>query len=116
MSSRKAFSWTIRSRSSSELQRSAPHAEPSPHPAMPREQMSAAVLSHAESAQADKERAHAERQRLHALTLSRLAGLVEAKTINAGFINIGEQNTSGIDLGAYYGFDMAGGQLTLGLS
>lgn len=44
------------------------------------------------------------------------ASLGLLQTINAGFINIGEQNTSGVDLGAYYGFDMAGGQLTLGLS
>jgi PAS domain S-box-containing protein len=50
-----------------ELQRSAPRSEPSPHPAMPREQMAAAVLSHAESAQADKEQAHAEWQRLQTL-------------------------------------------------
>lgn len=50
-----------------ELQRSAPPSDPSPHPGISREQMAAAVLSQAELAQADKERAHAERQRLQTL-------------------------------------------------
>jgi PAS domain-containing protein len=50
-----------------ELRRSGPPSDPSAHPAMPREQMAAAVLSNAESAQVDKERAHAERRRLQKL-------------------------------------------------
>lgn len=44
------------------------------------------------------------------------ASLGLLQTINVGFINIGEQNVSGIDLGGSYGFDLAGGQLTLGLT
>lgn len=38
------------------------------------------------------------------------------QSIATTFINIGEQSARGIDLGAYYGFDVAGGALTLGLS
>lgn len=38
------------------------------------------------------------------------------QSINVGFENIGEQNTSGVDLGGYFGFDVGGGRLTLGLS
>lgn len=36
--------------------------------------------------------------------------------VNASFINIGEQNAKGIDLGGYFGLDLGGGQLTLGLN
>jgi iron complex outermembrane recepter protein len=35
--------------------------------------------------------------------------------INTGFINIGEQNAKGLDLGGYAAFDMTAGTLTLGL-
>jgi iron complex outermembrane receptor protein len=38
------------------------------------------------------------------------------QTINVGFINIGEQNVSGVDLGGYYAMDLGGGQLSLGLN
>jgi outer membrane receptor protein involved in Fe transport len=38
------------------------------------------------------------------------------QSINVGFQNIGEQNTSGVDLGGYYRMDLGAGQLTLGLS
>ncbi len=36
--------------------------------------------------------------------------------INTTFINIGEQSANGIDLGGYFGFDIAGGSLSLGVS
>ncbi len=36
--------------------------------------------------------------------------------INTTFVNIGEQTAKGIDLGGYFGFDLAGGSLTLGLN
>jgi len=35
--------------------------------------------------------------------------------INTGFINIGEQNASGLDLAGYYGMELPGGKLTLSL-
>jgi iron complex outermembrane receptor protein len=38
------------------------------------------------------------------------------QTINAGFVNIGEQNVTGLDLGANIGFDVGPGQLTFGLT
>jgi iron complex outermembrane receptor protein len=38
------------------------------------------------------------------------------QTINVGFVNIGEQNAEGVDLGGYYGFDVGPGRLTLGLT
>ena len=38
------------------------------------------------------------------------------QSINSGFINIGEQSVSGVDLGGYFGFDMGPGRLTLGLN
>lgn len=44
------------------------------------------------------------------------ATLGELQTINVGFINIGEQNAEGLDLGGYYGFDVGPGRLTLGLT
>jgi iron complex outermembrane recepter protein len=44
------------------------------------------------------------------------ATLGELQTINVGFINIGEQNAEGVDLGGYYGFDVGPGRLTLGLT
>jgi iron complex outermembrane recepter protein len=42
--------------------------------------------------------------------------LGQLQTINVGFINIGEQNAEGLDLGGYYGFDVGPGRLTLGLT
>ncbi len=36
--------------------------------------------------------------------------------INTSFTNIGEQKVNGIDLGASFGFDLGGGNMTLGLS
>jgi outer membrane receptor protein involved in Fe transport len=36
--------------------------------------------------------------------------------INTTFQNIGEQTAKGVDLGGYFGFDMTGGTLTLGLA
>ncbi len=36
--------------------------------------------------------------------------------INTSFINIGEQTARGIDLAGYFGFDVAGGSLSVGLS
>jgi outer membrane receptor protein involved in Fe transport len=44
------------------------------------------------------------------------ATLGELQTINVGFINIGEQNVEGVDLGGYYGFDVGPGRLALGLT
>lgn len=44
------------------------------------------------------------------------ATLGELQTINVGFINIGEQNAEGLDLGGYYGFEVGPGRLTLGLT
>jgi iron complex outermembrane recepter protein len=38
------------------------------------------------------------------------------QTINLSFNNIGEQRTSGIDLGGYFGFDVGSGRLALGLN
>jgi iron complex outermembrane receptor protein len=38
------------------------------------------------------------------------------QTVNSGFVNIGEQNASGIDLGGYYAFDLGPGKLALGLN
>ncbi len=38
------------------------------------------------------------------------------QSINSGFINIGEQSVSGVDLGGYFGFDVGPGRLTLGLN
>jgi outer membrane receptor protein involved in Fe transport len=38
------------------------------------------------------------------------------QSINSGFINIGEQNASGIDLSGYYAFDAGAGRLALSLS
>jgi len=37
------------------------------------------------------------------------------QSINSGFINIGEQSVQGIDFGAYYAFELAGGELNLSL-
>jgi iron complex outermembrane receptor protein len=42
--------------------------------------------------------------------------LGQLQTINVGFINIGEQNAEGVDLGGYYGFDAGLGRVTLGLT
>jgi outer membrane receptor protein involved in Fe transport len=42
--------------------------------------------------------------------------LGQLQTINVGFVNIGEQNAEGLDLGGYYGFDVGPGRLTLGLT
>jgi iron complex outermembrane receptor protein len=44
------------------------------------------------------------------------ASLGTLQSVNSGFINIGEQNASGVDLGGYFGFDAGPGRLTLGLS
>jgi iron complex outermembrane recepter protein len=38
------------------------------------------------------------------------------QSINSGFINIGEQSVSGVDLGGYFGFDAGPGRLTFGLN
>jgi iron complex outermembrane receptor protein len=38
------------------------------------------------------------------------------QSINSGFVNIGEQNVSGIDVGGYYAFDAGPGRLALSLS
>jgi outer membrane receptor protein involved in Fe transport len=47
-----------------------------------------------------------------------LAGerLGRLQLIHTSFINIGEQNASGIDLGGYYGMELPGGKLSLNLS
>lgn len=37
-------------------------------------------------------------------------------SVNSGFVNIGEQNVSGIDLGGYFGFDLGPGSMTVSLS
>lgn len=42
------------------------------------------------------------------------ASLGQLQSINTGFINIGEQSTSGIDLGGYWGFGVGPGRMTLG--
>jgi iron complex outermembrane recepter protein len=38
------------------------------------------------------------------------------QTINVGFVNIGEQNASGVDLGGYWGVDAGPGRVTFGLT
>jgi outer membrane receptor protein involved in Fe transport len=38
------------------------------------------------------------------------------QSLNTSFVNIGEQNASGVDLGAYWAGDLVGGTVTLGLN
>ena len=44
------------------------------------------------------------------------ATLGTLQTINSGFLNIGEVNTSGVDLSGYWRFDVGPGRMTLGLA